>query len=160
MNHCRLLIGFFKGMTVIWKNVASSIASMCVFLGFSDINICTDLGIVVMFVKLKKLLQFIIFVSQSLRSWMDKIITENFREKTQKRTRNRCIFLASYNNISPLLLIHTLSHIRMLKMIFIIHALIRDVGIGVKIHNEKWNKLVYILIEIYILVIESLNNLR
>lgn len=86
---------------------------------------------------------------------MDKITTENFRKKTQKRTRNRYIFLASYNNISPLLLIHTLSHIRMLKMIFIIHALIRDVGIGVKM-----NKLVYILIEIYILVIESLNNLR
>lgn len=47
MNYCRLLIGFFKGMIVIWKNVVLLIVLMCVFFGFSDINICIDLGIVV-----------------------------------------------------------------------------------------------------------------
>lgn len=73
---------------------------------------------------------------------------------------NRYIFFVFYNNIFFLLLIYILFYIWMFKMIFIIYVLIRDVGIGVKIYNEKWNKLVYILIEIYILVIESLNNLR
>lgn len=73
---------------------------------------------------------------------------------------NRYIFFVFYNNIFLLLLIYILFYIWMFKMIFIIYVLIRDVGIGVKIYNEKWNKLVYILIEIYILVIESLNNLR
>lgn len=72
---------------------------------------------------------------------------------------NRYIFFVFYNNIFFLLLIYILFYIWMFKMIFIIYVLIRDVGIGVKIYNEKWNKLVYILIEIYILVIESLNDL-